>query len=144
MGWIVSGPCQWEAGACRCGSVPDDDARGLGGVKEEHLPILKQNGHSPSIRRDNGHMSAGHEASFLPRAQRFGVAIGQPDDDSPGGDVERIEGTTRDIVAGAVGSRDQITVRVTARVAEDSVKTVEKPIGDRMFENLGLLVHLIP
>ena len=132
------------SGARRCGSVPNDDAGGLGGVKQEHLPILEQDGHSPGVGRDDGDMSAGHEASFLPRAQRFGVAVGQPDDDSPAGHIKRVEGTTRDIVAGAVGSRDRITVRVTARVAEDSVEAVEKPIGDRMFENLGLFVHLIP
>lgn len=132
------------SGAHRCGSVPNDDARGLGGVKEEHLPILEQDGHSPGVGRNDGDTSAGHKASFLPRAQRFGVAVGQPDDDSPAGDIERVEGAAGDIVTGAVGSRDRITVRVTARVAEDSVEAVEKPIGDRMFENLGLLVHLIP
>lgn len=95
---------------CRCGSVSDNDARGLGGVKEKHLSILKQNGHPPNARHDNDHMSAGHKADFLSRAQRFEVTTGQPNDDSPGNDVERIKGATQDIVAGTADSRDRIIV----------------------------------
>ena len=42
--WAGSFPglANGKSGECRCGLVPDDDVRGLGGVKEEHLPVVKE------------------------------------------------------------------------------------------------------
>ena len=60
------------------------------------------------------------------------------------GHVERVKGTADNIGAGAVSSRNRIAVRVTARVAEDSIEAIKEPVGDRVFEYLGFFVHFIP
>ena len=109
-------------GACRCGSVPDDDVRGLGGVEEEHLPFVEEDRHSCGVRCDDGDASTGHKAGFLPRAQRFGIAVGQPVDNSPGGDLESIERSSSNIITGSVSPWDPVPMWVATRVAEHAVE----------------------
>ena len=89
-------------------------------------------------------MGIGHETRLLPGAQRIGVTVWQPLDDSPCGDVESVERASCNVIAGSVGARNRIPVRVATRVAEHAVEAVEKAIGDRMFQDLGLFVDLIP
>ena len=109
-------------------SVPDDNARGLGGIQDKHLPIVKEDRHSVGSGGDDSDPSARDEADLLPGAKCLGVAVGQPVDDSPGRSVEFIERATSEAITGSIGTRDRIPVGITGRVAQHAVKAVEKPI----------------
>ena len=115
-------------------SVTDDDAPGLGGVEEEQLPFVEEDRHPSGVRCDDGDMGVGHEARLLPGAQRIGVTVWQPLDDSPCGDVESVKRTSCNVIAGSVGARNRIPVRVATRVAKHAIEAVEKAIGDCVFQ----------
>ena len=53
---------------CRPGSsVAHDDARGLGGIQDKHLPIVEEDRHSVGSGGDDSDVSAGDEADLFPR-----------------------------------------------------------------------------
>lgn len=109
-------------------SVPDDNARGLGGIQEKHLPIVEKDRHAVGSGSDDSDASAGNEANLLPGAKCLGVAVRQPVDDSPSRSVEFIERATGEAITGAIGTRNRIPVGITGRVAQHAVEAIEEPI----------------
>ena len=109
-------------------SVPDNNARGLGGIQEKHLPIVEEDRHSVGSGGDDSDASAGDKADLLPGAKCLGVTVGQPVDNSPGCSVEFIERATSEAITGAISTRDRITVGITGRVAQHAVEAIEEPI----------------
>lgn len=109
-------------------SVPDDNARGLGGIQEKHLPIVEEDRHSVGSGSDDSDASAGDEADLLPGAKCLGVTVWQPVDDSPSRSVELIERATSEAITGAIGTRNRIPVWITGRVAKHAVEAIEEPI----------------
>lgn len=54
---------------------------------------------------------------------------------------QRVQLAVRD---GAMGIRNRIAVRIHARPAQHGVHALDEPLGDRVFELLGFVVHLVP
>ena len=109
-------------------SVPDNNARGLGGIQEKHLPIVEEDRHAVGSGGDDSDASAGDEADLLPGAKRLGVAVRQPVDDPPARSVKFIERATGEAITGAIGTRNRIPVGITGRVAQHAVEAIEEPI----------------